>query len=403
MKNIKCKIMAVALVCSSLITAMPGVSTAYNGWADSYIDFCRAYGIISGDENGNIMPDSNLTKEQMAKMILETLSIKTDNINGTEYEDISPDRWSYRYISKFQEYAIKETRVFNPTAYVTREEFLAMTMKVAGLDKYKLQHEKVFKSNISDWEKISNEYYHLIAAGFEKGCIKGSDGELRPGALLTRAEACALLYRVSFAVENNKLSDIYYEELNKPVQKTETKKEEVKQENKNKTQTALVSSSAATLEQAKKWAKNRGAHQRYIDIADLYWKYGELTGLRADVLYAQAAKETNFGKYTGKVKPEQNNWAGIKKYGATGDETDDHEYFATPEDGVRGHFNHMCAYVGLQPIGETHGRYKSVKSLSWAGTVKTVEQLGGKWCPNTEYGYSIINDYLNPMINTAVK
>ena len=164
--------------------------------------------------------------------------------------------------------------------------------------------------------------------------------------------------------------------------------------------TPLIGASVATLEQAKKWAQNRGAHQRYIDIADLYWKYGELTGIRADVLYAQAAKETNFGKYTGQVKPEQNNWAGIKKYGATGDLPEDHEDFATPEDGVRGHFNHMCAYVGLNPVGEPHGRYRSVKSLSWAGTVKTVEQLGGKWCPDANYGVSIINNYLNPMINT---
>ena len=30
----------------------------------------------------------------------------------------------------------------------------------------------------------------------------------------------------------------------------------------------------------------------------------------------------------------------------------DHETFATPEDGVRAHYNHMAAYVGLAPVGE---------------------------------------------------
>ena len=117
---------------------------------------------------------------------------------------------------------------------------------------------------------------------------------------------------------------------------------------------------------------------RFLDAADIYWKYGELTGIRPEVLYAQAAKETAFGNYGGAVLPEMNKFAGIKKYGATGDATEDHESFATPDDGVRAHFNHMSAYVGLEPIGEVHGRYNSVKSLSWAGTVKYVEALGGR-------------------------
>jgi hypothetical protein len=57
----------------------------------------------------------------------------------------------------------------------------------------------------------------------------------------------------------------------------------------------------------------------------------------------------------------------------------------------------MSAYVGVEPIGEVHGRYKSVKTLAWAGTVKYVEALGGKWCPDLYYGYAIVNDLLTEM------
>ena len=38
----------------------------------------------------------------------------------------------------------------------------------------------------------------------------------------------------------------------------------------------------------------------------------------------------------------------------------------------------MAAYVGLAPVGEPHDRYYVVKSIAWAGTVKYVEQLGGR-------------------------
>ncbi len=408
-KNLK-RLIAYALITAGLCTGT--VTNAVNyGWSDVYLKFCQSRGIISGDENGDLMPDSNLTREQMVKMILIALSVDMNVVGRAEYDDVSPDRWSYRYISKYQEYEIEGLGYFKPTEEVTREEFIAMTMKVAGFGDYVPMHAVAMRNKFSDWDEITEKYFDLITIAFEKNCITGSDGKLRPTDKLTRAEACTMLYKIIHALENSKLSEYYYDSLTKK-ENTDSSDNKINElisqntsvsEDNNIGTVMLVGKSEVTLEQAKAWARNRGAHQRFVDIADLYWKYEEITGLRADILYAQAAKETNFGKYTGQVKPEQNNWAGIKKYGATGDAPEDHEDFATPDDGVRGHFNHMCAYVGLTPVGEPHGRYKSAKSLSWAGTVKTVQQLGGKWCPNTDYGNSIIRDYLEPMKATIVK
>lgn len=166
------------------------------------------------------------------------------------------------------------------------------------------------------------------------------------------------------------------------------------------TGTPIIGPSVASLAQAQEWARQRGAHQRFIDIASAYWHYGALAGIRPEVAYTQAAKETAFGRYGGAVRPEQNNWAGIKTRNATGDRPEDHETFPTPEDGVRGHFNHLCAYTGLPPVGEPHGRYHLVKTLAWAGSIRHVEELGGRWAPNPDYGQSIVRDYLAPMVAT---
>ena len=164
--------------------------------------------------------------------------------------------------------------------------------------------------------------------------------------------------------------------------------------------TPILGTPQATVAQAQEWARNRGAHQRFINIAPVYWEYGEKTGIRPEVLYAQSAKETAFGRYGGAVRPEQNNWAGIKTATAAGDRPEDHETFPTPEDGVRAHFNHLAAYVGLEPIGQPHGRYYIVRDLSWAGSVRYVEELGGKWAPNPDYGKSIVRDYLADLLAT---
>lgn len=389
------KLMSLLIAFSLIFSLVSYPIYAYNGWADTYLSFCIGKKIISGDENGDLMPDNNLTREQMVKMILNTVGVKIPEKGIPVYDDVKPDRWSYNYITAYHNYVIEDAYRFFPEEEVKREEFLAMCVKIyIGDEKPSKQSE--FSSKFTDYSEIDEQYFTYIVVGYEKGLITGSDGKINPKNYLTRAEACAMLYRV------------YNTPVSKPVIKNEendedqVKEEEEKKEPVFNTTTLILDEPEATLEQAIKWAENRGAHQRFIDVAPYYWKYGEITGIRPDVLYAQAAKETGYGKYGGRVVPEQNNWAGIKKYGAVGDETDDHEYFETPEDGVRGHFNHMSAYLGLDPVGEPHGRYKSVKSLSWAGTIKTVEQLGGRWCPDVYYGSSIVNDYLLPMINTKV-
>ena len=170
----------------------------------------------------------------------------------------------------------------------------------------------------------------------------------------------------------------------------------LKQVEANMELTPIAGPAQVTVEQAQEWARKRGAHQRFLDVAPIYWKYGKLTGIRPEVLYAQSAKETNFGKFTGKVQPEMHNWAGIKKRGASGDRTEDHETFPTDDDGVRAHANHMTVYVGLPAVGEPHGRYYDIVGASWAGQIKYVEQLGGNppywpgWAPNPNYGHGIV-------------
>ena len=161
--------------------------------------------------------------------------------------------------------------------------------------------------------------------------------------------------------------------------------------------TAIMGASELTADAAKTWARDTGASDFFIELADDYWEWGERFGIRPEVMYAQAAYETARGNFGNAVTADMNNFAGIKKSGAVDMAREDHESFATPSEGVRAHYNHMSAYVGCEPIGKTHGRYASVMRLSWAGTVKDVSELGGKWCPDPEYGNVIIEKFLTPM------
>ncbi|MGM9936657.1 MAG: glucosaminidase domain-containing protein [Candidatus Ornithomonoglobus sp.] len=164
-------------------------------------------------------------------------------------------------------------------------------------------------------------------------------------------------------------------------------------------QTPILGAAEITEEIAVKWAEAHDASELFVDLAQYYWKYGEETGIRPEVMYAQAALETAYGNFGGRVTPDMNNFAGIKKVDAVSDATEDHEAFPTAEDGVRAHYNHMCAYTGLDPIGIPHNRYYLVLSSDWAGTIRYVEELGGHWCPDADYGNKIVNTFLSDMYN----
>ncbi|MDD6213794.1 MAG: S-layer homology domain-containing protein [Firmicutes bacterium] len=359
------------VIAAALLFQMPAF--AEYEWAKNAVNYCVEKKILSGMENGDLALGDNLTREQMAKIMVDAFGLTADEYS--DFSDVFNDRWSYAYIQAFHKYMKKSGSNFKPDENVSRQEFAASLVLSSGLKESNLRNPDILSVNFSDYNQVDSDYKKLLSIAVERGYYKGSDGMLRPADLLTRAEACSLLYRVLGAKEGKITLDLGVKQSSTPI----------------------CGAAQISVGQAKAWAKKSGAAERFIDIADIYWKYGEITGIRPEILYAQAAKETGYGKYGGNVLPEQNNWAGIKVKGATGDRTEDHETFETPDDGVRAHFNHMSAYIGLEPVGTPHGRYYSVKTLKWAGSVKTVEELGGKWCPDLYYGYSILHNYLEKM------
>lgn len=345
-------------------------------WAEQDVQYCRDNGIMTGDENGDLNLSGTLTRAQMAKMLVEGFDLEYNR--STSFDDISAALWYYDYARAIKDYMPKAEGSFKGDEVVSREEFAATLTSAAGYKNYNANNPNILKENFNDSGEVSAPYNKLMCIAVERAFYRGSDYYLHPKDAIARAEVCAILHRV---IENKKGAlSFTWEDLGV-----------------REAYTPILGQAQITQESAMAWAEAHGASELFLDAAQYYWKYGEEFGIRPEIMYAQAAKETGYGTYKGAVKPEMNNFAGIKKYGASGDATDDHETFPTREDGVRGHFNHMSAYVGIAPIGEVHGRYKSVSSIAWAGSIKNVEALGGRWCPDLYYGYSIVHDLLEEM------
>lgn len=161
------------------------------------------------------------------------------------------------------------------------------------------------------------------------------------------------------------------------------------------------------------------------ELAYLYIEIGEEYGLRGDIAFCQAAKETGWWRFTGLVQPYQNNFCGL---GATGNPATGEEdllgadpaqvsyqqgvhgaVFATPAAGVEAHIQHLYAYAVKKPLPAGKTLLDPRFTRPSRGCASRWVDLGGKWAvpgydrsyasfeeafqAGKTYGQSILNDY----------
>ena len=158
--------------------------------------------------------------------------------------------------------------------------------------------------------------------------------------------------------------------------------------------TSIIGTPMATQEQCVRYLLNHNPYPNLAvtpeEIVAYYYEEGAREGIRPDVAFAQALKETGFFRYGGDVIPEQNNYCGL---GTTGGGVKG-EFFATPQMGVRAHIQHLLAYSStrrpLTPIIDP--RYDIVRNAYGGQTLGNWNDLNGRWAvPGRHYGQEIIS------------
>lgn len=122
-----------------------------------------------------------------------------------------------------------------------------------------------------------------------------------------------------------------------------------------------------------------------------YLEEGDVEGVRGDIAFAQALKETGFFRYGGMITPEQNNYAGLGAL--AGSKPGEGASFPTPRIGVRAHIQHLKGYASKEPLKQpvVDPRYTVLQSAGLLGTAPYVTDLNGKWAvPGKDYGEGIL-------------
>ncbi|WP_459479376.1 N-acetylmuramoyl-L-alanine amidase [Clostridium saccharoperbutylacetonicum] len=160
----------------------------------------------------------------------------------------------------------------------------------------------------------------------------------------------------------------------------------------------IISDTKVTAKEAEEWAESKGATETFVGLADLYFKYAPDHGdVNPAIAYVQAAKETGFGKFGGVIDESYHNPCGLKKPEGGGDtDPNAHQKFASWDEGVQAHLDHLALYAGADgyPRSDTPDprHFATVK-----GRATTVNSLGTKWAPSATYGEEVNKLYKNLM------
>lgn len=175
---------------------------------------------------------------------------------------------------------------------------------------------------------------------------------------------------------------------------------------------SVITKSTTTVNQMVNYYNAKASYPAYYGNANvpdirsfcqIYYDEATAEGVDPALAFTQAMKETGFLKFTGQVKIEQFNFAGM---GVTGAGTNGDSYQNVRE-GIRAHVQHLKAYAVKNPAFANQvvdKRYSPWFAANRSGTAPYIEWLGISenpsgfgWAAEKGYGYSILNDYMNQL------
>ena len=152
------------------------------------------FAYIVGYPNGNVEPNGNITRAEVATIFFRLLTEEVRTANSTQsnsLSDVTRGQWFNHAVSTLSSMGIVKGHndgTFAPNAPITRAEFAAIA---ARFDDKNRDTSSKFTDIASHWAK--NE----IGIAANKGWINGyPDGTFRPNQYITRAEAMTLVNRV---------------------------------------------------------------------------------------------------------------------------------------------------------------------------------------------------------------
>ena len=140
MKKLLALVLALVMTLSLCVTSNAAYKDAADVDLDEAVDVLTAVGVFQGDENGNMNPKANLTREQAAKLVayLQIGQKAADAlVGGGKFADVAKTAWSAGYVDYCASIGIAAGvggGKFDPTGSLTALQFGKMLLVCLGYD-----------------------------------------------------------------------------------------------------------------------------------------------------------------------------------------------------------------------------------------------------------------------------
>jgi len=210
------KLISTILVLTMILVQVPamgvGVRNDYSGhWAEEYISKLVEEKVVSGDANGNINPDNNITRAEFVKIVNRKFGYTAKTTDN--FVDVASDKWYAEEfkIAKKQGYIKGDASgKANPDSFITRAEVCVIIARVLELKgDYTPATRFTDEAKFPSWAKES--IYRLNAKGYINGY---PDGSFKAENTITRAESFTIISKVEIPAETITTPDSEKQESN---------------------------------------------------------------------------------------------------------------------------------------------------------------------------------------------
>ncbi len=174
--------------------------TDINGhWAKEAIDYVVEKGYFAGVSATEFAPNRAITRGQLVTVLGRILNIDKTSFKSNNFKDVKADAYYAPYIAWAESVGITKGRGggnFAPDKEITREEMAVMMVKFLKVSGKKLNAKgtaSAFKDdgNIESWAKDA------VVEMAKLGLVKGmEDGSFSPKTQFTRAQVAQILYNI---------------------------------------------------------------------------------------------------------------------------------------------------------------------------------------------------------------
>jgi hypothetical protein len=161
----------------------PFKDIAESHWAYNYILDLTDSGIISGYANSTFRPSATITRAEFAKMICLTMGWELANPATPSFTDVAKDSWAYRYIETAKANGViggYQDGTFRPTRQITRAEIANIVVGTLNLT----TGDSTLTDIDSHWAKdlINSCVKAGIVSGYQDGSFKPNNTATRAEA-----------------------------------------------------------------------------------------------------------------------------------------------------------------------------------------------------------------------------